>query len=1032
MTGFTYVNHNDTSIELPLYNFKSGDFTGDTVTFRKTLFATMHPGVSSVVGEVPTATELDNKENKIKEYVKLMQDGIERTDTTHYFDFSGGARTHGRAIFTNGAKIGELYFGKGNSMGVVNYGSILLTECRKIISAELNVLIVDDEDPELRKTGLGDSHAKCHSDVLVALSAGVARQAEEGEDNTPLQIRVGFLEKFLFKGTVTTFEDDKLPQVIIDRYGDDWDIILTLSGIKGNKPKADTELRKELAYLGNVHFSEEREAVASQQFWMWYTPKAIENDVIPGLTDVCQKLKSAIEDRTRIGEVFRNVDDVRADIGYSGQIDPESWEASDDGFSSSSAGKETQSSKWKDPLDELLTADKEGTLLTHPYVANKIADKLARRWRRLALNTHITFKSFMAMPDDSIPNGQFVCGNLPLGYHIVFRNPILHYGSIRLMKNVKGSVHHESQTAMYLSHKSASDSQGDFDGDYFSVIPLDNPQQIFAAKVLSSAIDPTFAQQDFEDYISGKLTFPQDKFKHIIFETAFQEYLWGDTPVINKPSKVKVTGDPEEVFYRSMDNIVGYVSNKIQHSKSNGTFNKEITIPIHDEKTDQYTGGNKKTTVIAFLSQEMQIAVDRLKNNVYHNMKGIDAAVKVIDAGKKPAWLDNSNYKSKDAYKHSIIPIGTVEKAEGGWVSVSDQSFPEDVVSMTIAIVNSYWVKWKTSTKHISEFREFFPNAIFDRDVAERARKLHLWYGSSMSNAAKIGSDADQKEQFLYIDARKKAMRVVRDEAEARRALRDKIEDTLLAANLGQPQMKALYEGDRTAEFNFLPNIEIKDGERGIWKNKEGVYSILTSADYAAALWRASHTTGASQFAIGGSVFKMYIDEIIKQLNKEPTLTTSAWFGGHHQELGDFIFGDADATPSDLEVRDGFPLLADKKDTSHTVYMPSRIKGRELLPVDSTEGTIIPNQVQIMVETDGVLKDRTGGTKYVIYMRSNPTRDWRKLGVVSSGKPVPEVGKIYTAKLYTTKLSKEAQPLLEMKGSERYRTSGGIFEWVEN
>ena len=72
-------------------------------------------------------------------------------------------------------------------------------------------------------------------------------------------------------------------------------MILTLSGIKGNKPKAGTILKKELAYIGNVHFSEEREAVASQQFWMWYTPKAIQNDVIPGLTKACQELKSAIQ-----------------------------------------------------------------------------------------------------------------------------------------------------------------------------------------------------------------------------------------------------------------------------------------------------------------------------------------------------------------------------------------------------------------------------------------------------------------------------------------------------------------------------------------------------------------------------------------------------------------------------------------------------------------------------------------------------------------------------------------------------------------
>ena len=717
MSTFQYTTHDDTKIDLPIYNFKSGSFSNDIVTIRSTLFAAMHPGASAIIGEVPTASELNNKQPNIDKYVKLMQQGIKRADKEHYFDFSGGARTHGRAIFTNGANIGELYFGKKNPMGSVNYGSILLTECRKIISAMLKILIVNDEEPDLRKTGLGDSHAKCKKSVLVALSSGVARMAEEGEDNTPLQIRVGFPNKFLFKGTVTTFDNDTYPAAITDRYGDDWDIILTLSGIKGNKPDAGTKLINELCYLGIVHFSEEREAVASQQFWMWYTPKAIKSDVIPGLTKACQELKSAIEERSKIGEVFRNVDDIRADIGYSGQVDPESWEASDDGYSSSPVGKEIKTDKWKDPLDELLTADKEGALLTHPYVANKIADKLARRWRRLALNTHITFKSFMAMPDDSIPNGTFVCGDLPLGYHIVFRNPILHYGSIRLMENVKGSKHYESQTAMYLSHKSAADSQGDFDGDYFSVIPLDGPQQIFAGKVLSSAMDPAFGQKDFADYIAGELTFPEDKFRHIIFETAFQEYLWGDNPVIKKPSKVKVTGTPEEVFYRSMDNIVGHVSNKIQHSKSNGTFNKEITVPIHDEKTDKYTGGSKKTTVIAFLSQEMQIAVDRLKNNIYHNMKGIDEAIKVIDAGKKPTWLDNSNYKSKDAYRNKIIPIGTVEKVEGGWVSVSDQSFPEDVVSMTIAIVNSYWTEWKATTKHISEFREFFPNSVFEGEL---------------------------------------------------------------------------------------------------------------------------------------------------------------------------------------------------------------------------------------------------------------------------------------------------------------------------
>ena len=157
--------------------------------------------------------------------------------------------------------------------------SILVTELRKIISSSnLKVLIVDDEDPEMRAAGLGDSHGKCSSEVLRMMSENVPRQSPEGEKNTPLQVRIGFPGKFLFKGTIVSFSNDITPPSIVKKYGGDWDLILPTSGIKGNKPAVGTQIINKTIYLGNVHFAENRDAVASQQFWMWYTAKAIKKD----------------------------------------------------------------------------------------------------------------------------------------------------------------------------------------------------------------------------------------------------------------------------------------------------------------------------------------------------------------------------------------------------------------------------------------------------------------------------------------------------------------------------------------------------------------------------------------------------------------------------------------------------------------------------------------------------------------------------------------------------------------------------------
>ncbi len=1068
-TKFWYTTHKDTSISLPVWDFRRDNWKDvEPVVLRKTMLGAMHPGIEMCIGEVPTITEIEENvrngsQENVDYYIEKMKQGIpfhrndegEETASRFTLDIAGGARTHGRGIYTaSGLNIGQLYFGADNSMGYINYGSILVTECRKIISANLDILIVDDEDPVIRAAGLGDSHGKCKKEVLTNLSRGVKRQRPEGEPDTPMQVRIGFPNEFLFKGTIVSFPDDTQHPTINEIYPGEWDLILPLSGIKGNKPDPGKKLIRKLCYLGNVHFAEEREAMASQQFWMWYTPKAINYDIIPVLEEKCVELAEAVRSRTRITEVFTNVEQMRADIGYIGEIDPESWEADDDG--SSPVGDDELSDgfdgEYVDPVVEILAADKFGTLLEHPWMTNKIIERLSRRWRRYALNTHVVMKSYMAMPDDTIPDGQFVCGSLPTGYHIIFRNPILHYGSIKLLKNINNGAypHYEAQRGtMFMSHQTAADSQADFDGDYFTAIPLDEVQSQFAEELIDLInTDSGFAQIEFDNYIAEESNvYGQDTFKHIIFETVFNEYIWGDIPTITKPSKVKITGEIEEVFYRSMDNITGIVSNMIQHAKSNMSYNQEVLIPNFDWKTGLYeSGSTTRMTIIAFLSQEMQIAVDRLKNNLYHNMQGINICRGVIEGYDKPKWLHNREYKDSNAYKKQIIPLGTVSQIADPdtgrkvWVDMGDNTHPQDVVSLTIAVVNHYWEEWASQKNHVSQYKSFFPKD-YDGIMKQYTDAIHKWYGISMTDAASIGKvnpgtpQEQDPEPWKYIDARKKAMRVVRSQADDIRSLLENLETILTeeVEHRGVEILRRIWNLNDKALVREVFNDVVTNNPTGVIQNSSN-YEIATGYNWAASFWHSAHSPGALETSLGGSVFKLYSDEIVKRLSKATEMNVTTWFNGQRHEMGDYIFGSSNSV-GDYDNHDRnskFPVRAIKREDSRTVFMPSRVgTDRRILPTTSTEGTKVPNVMQAIVERHGVNNDRASSPRFVIFVRSREGRPWRSLGIVSSGKSTPPLDTLLEVALHTYKLTDEVEPMM-MKinsGLSGMRTKGGIMEW---
>jgi hypothetical protein len=1081
---FRYKTHKETEIVLPVWDFRVNNWKDtEPVVLRKTLLGAMHPGVEMCIGEVPTISEIEsNQRNGSDEsqdmYIERMKKGIpfylnkeeirewrnngydinglspetyKKARRMFTLDISGGARTHGRGIYTmRDVNIGELYFGRDNTMGFVNYGSILLTECRKIISGNLDILIVDDEEEDMRAAGLGDSHGKCTQEILTKLSRGVARQRGEGEPNTPLQIRVGFPNEFMFKGTVVSFPNDEQHENITNRYGGQWDLILPISGIKGNKPAVGSKLVRKTCYVGNVHFAEEREAIASQQFWMWYTPKAIQYDILPKLEEECEVLGEGVRNRLHIANQFTSIERMRADMGYTGEIDPESWEADDDGASpvGDEETKDGFDGEYVDPVIEILAADKFGALLEHPWMTNKIIERLSRRWRRYALNTHVLMKSYMAMPDDTIPYGSFVCGSLPTGYHIVFRNPILHHGSIKILYNINdGSYPHyqEQRGTMFMSHKTAADSQGDFDGDYFSVVPLDEDQQEFAEELMD--IDPAFMPGEFNEYITEENNiYGEDSFKHIIFETVFNQYLWGENPPITKPDKVRITGSVEEVFYRSMDSLTGIVSNMIQHSKSNMTYNNEVLIPDFNWQTNEYSGEYTPKTIISFLSQEMQIAVDRLKNNLYHNMQGIEICREVIDKGDKPKWLHDRNYKDNNAYKKQIIPIGQVKKVvnpETGrtsWIDLGTNAHPDDVVSLTISVVNNYWVEWSSQKNHVSQFKTFFPQD-YDGIMKQYTDKIHIWYGKAMTEAASIGKKnpgtpyESDPEPWKYVDARKKAMRVVRSQADDIRSLLNNLE-SILSEEIKSRGTEILGKMWNMNDRNLVNEVfggVVTENPTGVMKHDDGSYSVATAYNWACAFWHSANSPGAQEKSLGGSVFKLYSDEIVKRLGAATDLNVTTWFNGDKYKMGDYIFGSGNSQ-GDYERHDSnskFPVRAIPRENSRTIFMPSRVDNNgRLLPTTSQDGTKIPNVVQCIIYREGVNRGREASPKFVIYVRSREDRPWQPLGVVSSSREVPPLNTLLEVSLHTFKLT-NPEPLQKKEniGIVAMRTKGGIMEW---
>lgn len=955
-------------MELFVYDFQKKDWTEEKIIYRNNLLSLLHKGTSYfAVGQIPSKKSPTQTDYNIWE--GWMREGITHYDEEQglvklYLDIAGSSRTHGRFIFSY-PRIGEIYYGN-NPMGRINYGSILLTSCRRaILRKSVKWFCVDetDEDQKSRVIGYpssmpGDAHGVGNTLLLMKLSSGL--QGIGQSTNLSLQVRIALIgddgKNFVWKGTVSAASP--VPEVDGDS---DYELLLPTSGFKGLKPP-EMQVQQTKMIIGVVDVAVPRVAKGSQMLWMWYPwlDSVVAGATIPGLykalhdiTDYeASTLALALDFPQKLAKILGDVEKVRADIDFSGEVgETEDFEESDEAQEGDEVFDPNEEIEYIDPVVLFLANDRSGQLLKHPWIVKRVRERLGKRWRRLAINGAIIFDSRMGQPLDMLPVRTFTTSDLPSGNYIAFRNPIRHWGDIKVwLTNQTMSV---TDHTIWMSHDTAAEVGGDFDGDWYQLL---------------------------EPVTKG--------FHTLISSTEKLDTLYGTPPEVVKYPKQKIEGGIEYIAVRSMDNKTGIISNLIQKAQANNTITRIISVPDIDVRTGTVSGNFKDVTVIAFLSQEMQVAVDRLKNNLYHNEVGINEARNAIESVEVPEWLASRLYKDNRAYIDFAIP-GT----------------GNDTVSEIIKIVNRYWKPYPVLEHHVSEFRGLFPNKseenpayqTYNQGMLDWARSLNKWYGEAMNKALSIGKAEDGSDPNFseWLFERKKAVKLVREQALKNRAF---IDFRLESVELFAKEFLVEYPSEknwRNISFEYQRRINryvsgqphvLIPSVIGIIPTADLLVSrLMTSLDWCACFWDACHGQAAGDETTGSLVFLLFPDEIMERV-KTPHLQVLKVIGAQYGERAATIWGDYDSVIDEYS----------------TEYPPRTIYSAEF-PLNSYR----PSDDLLLYKGNAnrmLGKIQPGTSRAEIYVKRNPENseeEWKLLGQLGDGGSVPDADKFFAVRLFT-------------------------------
>lgn len=417
------------SIILPVFDLVAQRWLPNScdVTYRNTLLGYLYPDTEFAIGDV--SSKLSEEDVNLKEVASLLDRGFEGYELVG----ASGARKHGRAIYAkNNVDCFTRFF--GSNMNAINYGSNLTTECKKIVTLQVKLLVVEDDDETY---GVGDCHGKLDAQLAHTLADSTS---------TPIQFRAASLNpSWIAKGTLAYSY-----KVSRSKY----DIVLPTSCFKGNKV-APGEYTQELV-LGVVFTSEVRRVNMSYSVTQFFPWSAVEADILPATRKAAQHLNQLSSNIKALAFYLVKAND-----------DEEEDE------------KETE---YMSMLAQVIAHDKYGQLLTHPWVVTRVADLFRRRWLRLATAGAIRFNSSMVMPDESLPDNCCYIPGLPDGEEvIVFPYPCRWKHDIKIWRNTYVETWEKMEGVFVVNTKTALKLGRDYDGDYIMWLPTSHLPNIAAA-----------------------------------------------------------------------------------------------------------------------------------------------------------------------------------------------------------------------------------------------------------------------------------------------------------------------------------------------------------------------------------------------------------------------------------------------------------------------------------------------------------------------------------------------------------------------
>ena len=213
--------------------------------------------------------------------------------------------------------------------------------------------------------------------------------------------------------------------------------------------------------IGNNSNAQIQEYKNSWQLMQWYSPAAIENDIVPPTLAEAEYLKTIQNDYRLLSQYIVTNHDKKQQLK---SIDEAELEV------------EEQEDKDEFGLIAVLRNDTRGELAYHPKVVSFCKEQLRKKWLELATKGTNTLLSAMAQPAE-IERGTVVAPHLEHGTEvIVTRYPIINKDNIRryLVDNEQAPELMATKGCVFIHPQDAMDyHQCDFDGDQLVCTPTD-------------------------------------------------------------------------------------------------------------------------------------------------------------------------------------------------------------------------------------------------------------------------------------------------------------------------------------------------------------------------------------------------------------------------------------------------------------------------------------------------------------------------------------------------------------------------------